>query len=205
MPDSNTEIEAKFYVRHLGQIEQRVVDLDAVCIQERLLETNLRFDTPEQALTQAIRVLRLRRDSASRMTYKGPGVMVGGVRLRQEIEFEVSDFENAKALLEALGFQVYMIYEKYRAIYELDGSHITFDQLPFGDFVEIEAPDPAAIRFVAQKLKLNWDARVNFSYAELFTRVQTRLEGQVANLTFADFADFQITPEQLAVQIADLN
>ena len=59
-------------------------------------------------------MLRLRRDSSVRLTYKGPGKTIDGVHLRKEIEFAASDFDAAQAFLEALGYQVQMIYEKYR-------------------------------------------------------------------------------------------
>ncbi len=203
MAGKNQELEAKFYVRGLESVEKRLQDLGAVLVQERTHEYNLRFDTPDQDLTRNVKVLRLRKDTANRMTYKGPGVMLGGVRLRQEIEFEVSDFENAQAFLEALGFEVDMIYEKYRAVYDLGGVLVTLDEMPFGYFVEIEGPNSAQIHAVCQQLNLNWAARINDSYAALFQDVQRSLKTSIPNLTFTDFSELNITANHLGVHLAD--
>jgi len=110
MNHKDSEIEVKFYVTDLEALEKRLQSIDAVLIQPRTMELNLRFDTPEHELEDGFRVLRLRMDTAARMTYKGPSMGLQGVRVRQEIEFEVSDFDAARALLQALGYRVIMIY-----------------------------------------------------------------------------------------------
>ncbi len=138
-----------------------------LCSQPRTHEVNLRFDTPDQALTRSLQVLRLRQDSKARLTYKGPGRDEGGVRLRQEIEFIVSDFDEARSLFEALGYEIAMMYEKYRTVYELGEVHVTLDEMPFGAFAELEGPDPTSIQAAAQRLGLNWQARVLDSYTAI--------------------------------------
>ena len=55
-------------------------------------------------------------------------------------KFEVSSFDNAKALLEALGYRVSVMYEKYRTTYDWGGCEVTLDEMPYGDFAEIEGP-----------------------------------------------------------------
>ena len=97
------EIEAKFYVRKLSRIENRLTELNAHLIQPRVHETNLRFDTAGRDLRSGGRVLRLRQDDQARLTYKGPSDKTEGVMNREEIEFVVEDFERAKQFIEALG------------------------------------------------------------------------------------------------------
>jgi adenylate cyclase class 2 len=113
------ELEVKFYISDLGRIERRIQGAGARLSQPRTHEVNLRFDTADGALSSSGQVLRLRRDSEARLTYKGPSEQRAGARLRKEIEFTVSDFDAARALLECLGYRVTMIYEKYRAVYDL--------------------------------------------------------------------------------------
>ena len=113
MSTSNKELEAKFYLTDLGWLQESLTEQSAKLVQPRTYERNLRFNTSEGILTQSRQVLRLRVDTANHLTYKGPGEVKDGVSARSEIEFTVGDFENAKALLEALGYQVSMIYEKY--------------------------------------------------------------------------------------------
>src|ERR1044071_8914017 len=154
MSDRGQETEAKFYVLHLDKVITRLDELQARLIQPRLLETNLRFDLPDNSFRSSGRVLRLRRDTESKFTYKGAGQNKSGVLDRQEIEFAVGDFEKARQFLEALGFRQTMFYEKYRATYEFENASIMLDELPYGNFVEIEGENVEEIQRVAGKLDL---------------------------------------------------
>src|SRR4030043_503770 len=106
MSRSGSELEVKFYLSRREAMEARLSSLGRV-IAPRVHEVNLRFDTPDLSLSATGRLLRLRKDSRARVTYKGVGSVEGGVRLRTELEFTVSDYDTAKALFEALGYQVY--------------------------------------------------------------------------------------------------
>lgn len=203
MPDDHHEIEVKFYVEAVSPIATRLDALGAVQVQARIHEYNLRFDTPTASLTRQSKVLRLRRDSASHLTFKGPGALVDGVSQRQEIEFTLDDFESARAFLQALGYQVSMVYEKYRAVYRLETALVTLDELPFGHFVEIEGPDGATIQQVCARLSLNWGARIIDSYAALFYAVRHALGINSHHLTFDVFSGVQVTPSHLGVQPAE--
>ena len=108
----NQELEVKYLISDLAGLESRVQELGALKFQPRTHEVNLRFDTPSGDLAQKYQVLRLRQDIETRLTFKGPAHTEQGVRIRQEIEFTVGDFDAARLFLEALGFQVSMIYEK---------------------------------------------------------------------------------------------
>ena len=204
MAHNNQELEAKFYLVDLGGLQKTLEGLDAILVQPRTYERNLRFDTPEGVLTQSAQVLRLRQDTANRLTYKGPGEVQDGVSARTEIEFTVGDFDNAQALLEALGYQVSMIYEKYRAIYDLNGVLVTLDEMPFGCFAEIEGPDGASIQNVCNQLGLMWDLRTLQSYAMLFQIVKKNLELTFRDLTFENFKNIQVSPSQLELAPADM-
>ncbi len=201
----NQELEVKFYVADLLEIEARLRALGARLEQSRVHEVNLRFDTPDGDLGRGYRVLRLRQDDAARLTYKGPSQYQEGVRARQEIEFTVSDFEAARAFLEALGYVVSMMYEKYRTTYELDGVHITLDEMPYGDFIEIEGPDPKSIRSIQDRLELDWEKRVPESYTALFEQLRLALRLPFKDLSFANFDGLDISMSVIRIQPADLN
>jgi adenylate cyclase class 2 len=196
------EIEAKFYIDNLSKIEARLHELKAHLIQARVYEKNLRFDTPDQSLRKESRVLRLRQDNAPRMTYKGPSEKREGVLIRTEIEFVVDDFEKAKQFLESLGYKLLIFYEKYRTIYELDNTLIMLDELPYGNFMEIEGRDSASIRAMAGKLRIKWKP-VATSYHDLFERVCGPLKLDPSQLTFAAFSESKPGPEELGVITAD--
>jgi len=203
MAENNQELEVKYYISDLAALEEKTIQLGAVLAAVRVFELNLRFDTPGRTLAHSFQVLRLRRDTAARLTYKGPGEEHEGVRVRQEIEFVVEDFERARALLEALGYQVVMTYEKFRTTYDLDGVHVTLDELPYGTFAELEGPDPASISTVSQLLGLNWDARLPESYTALFERLRFNLKLPFTDLTFENFQQVMVHPEDLNARPAD--
>jgi adenylate cyclase class 2 len=205
MTSSDKELEVKFFTFDLVRFEKTLGTLGAVLVQPRTYERNLRFDTPTGSLTKNMQVLRLRKDSANRLTYKGPGEVKDGVAARNEIEFTVDDFEKAQALLEALGYRVSMIYEKYRTAYQLEGTLVTLDQMPFGDFVEIEGADGTTIKAVCHQLGLLWDRRILQSYAALFRTVQHNLDLSFRDLTFESFAPIKVRPSHLGVVPADMN
>lgn len=202
-PDE-TEIEVKFFVLNLAAIQASLEKLNAHLEQPRTLELNLRFDTPDGSLAASRQTLRLRQDVQSVLTFKGPMKIQEGVGERQEIEFTVGDYFAARHFLEALGYGVNVIYEKFRAEYGLNGLHITLDEMPFGTYVEIEGPDAATIQDMAVSLGLDWTARVVDSYLALFGRLKSVRGFPFRDLTFANFAGLDIRPGDLGVRPADL-
>ena len=203
MSSSGRETEAKFYVQNLEKIHAYLQDADARLIQARVLERNLRFDLPNGSLRAGRRVLRLRYDTEARLTYKGGNENTRGILSREEIEFVVEDFEKAKKFLEALGYLQIFYYEKYRTTYELDKILIMLDELPYGNFVEIEGDTEDTIQTLSKKLNLNWDATIEKSYSALFELVHKNLNLPFHDLSFANFEGIKVEPTHLGVQAAD--
>ncbi len=198
------ELEVKFFVQDLARLEQRLVNQGAVLVQPRTLEVNLRFDTPENELANNFQVLRLRQDTAARLTFKGPAYAEGGVRVRREIEFVVDDFDAARAFLEALGYQVSILYEKWRSIYALGPVLVTLDELPYGSFLEIEGPDSDSIHSASLELNLKWEARVPGSYISIFQQLKDELGLKFRDLSFDNFAGLPVSNAQLNLPLADI-
>lgn len=198
------ETEVKFFVRDLLRVELRLRELKAQLIQPRAHEINLRFDNLNGDLRRDLKVLRLRKDTEAKFTFKGPSeAREDGVLRRREIEFNVSDFDAANHFLEALGFIPVVFYEKFRATYEMDGVHIMLDELPYGTFVEIEGEDIRILRRVADKLGLHWEAMVKAGYHALFERVAGKFDLDVSQLSFKALHSVHITPEDLSIIPAD--
>ena len=203
MSASGQETEAKFYVRDLNRIKSYLEELGARLIQERVLETNIRFDLPGAPLRAEGRVLRLRQDTDSRFTYKSASKNEKGVLSREEIEFKVEDFEKARRFLEALGYQKLVYYEKYRTTYELSDALIMLDELPYGNFVEIEGKTVEWIQTTAMQLGLHWNCAIAASYNALFDRARQSLNLSAQDLSFAEFANINVAAADLGVQAAD--
>lgn len=197
------EIEVKFFLKDRDALMQKIAALQLPCSQERIHEFNLRYDLPDGSLVAQKQVLRLRKDTQARLTFKGPGVMEEDVLLRKEIEVEVSDFDTTNRLLEALGFQVVMMYEKYRANYLMDSLVLSVDEMPFGLFVELEGENPAQVRRAADVLGLDWEARINLSYSALLNQYNQNTGHTFRDLSFAVFQGFDVPPEDLGLSFAD--
>jgi adenylate cyclase, class 2 len=203
MSNNNQETEAKFYLAHRHRMIARLDELTARLVQPRVLETNLRFDLPDGSLTSTGRVLRLRQDTQARLTYKGAGQNKSGILDRQEIEFIVEDNQKARQFLEALGYRKSIYYEKYRATYELDDALIMLDELPYGNFLEIEGETVEQIQALATQFQLNWSAAIPSSYTSLFDELRRRLQLSFQDISFENFRDIQVTPADLNVRPAD--
>ena len=195
------ETEAKFYVRKLTALQQRVEEMGGSREDERVHELNLRFDTPAGDFHRLGRVLRLRQDKRARITYKDSESMQPGSLSRREVEITVNDFDTARELLEALGYEMAFTYEKYRTTYRLDRLEIVLDEMPYGHFIEIEGDGP--IQATAERLGLNWDVVIRESYSLLFEHLKARLNLQFRDLTFENFKGMQVTAEDLGVRAAD--
>ena len=203
MSNSDQELEIKVYISDLPALKEQIEALGGRLVKPRQHEYNLRFDTKDRQLTKTAQVLRLRQDSAAKLTYKGPGEMVNGVRLRKEIEFTISDFDTAKNFFEALGYQVSVIYEKFRTTYELGGVEVTLDEMPYGDFAEIEGQDIQLINSVAEQLGIDRAASISASYTVLFENLRTQLGLNFRDLTFENFENLELTSADLGVRPAD--
>lgn len=201
--ENQQELEIKLYLSNLPAFQKRVEASGALLLEPRLHEINLRFDTPDGELTRTLQVLRLRQDIAAHLTYKGPGETLDGVHARREIEITVNDYKSTWALLEALGFQVSLMYEKFRTTYELDNLEVTLDEMPFGNFTEIEGPDAHRIHLIAEKLGVDWEARIVESYTSLFDHLRSEMGFTFRDLSFENFIGMDISPADLGVRPAD--
>ena len=70
-------------------------------------------------------------------------------------------------ILRRLGYEVALVYEKYRTTYELDGAEIVLDELPYGNFTEIEG-DAETIERVVAVLGMGAARRMSGSYVQIF-------------------------------------
>jgi len=186
------EIEVKFLLEDLVAMRQRLVALGATFTTPRTYEENLLFDTPDAQLRRQGRLLRLRRDRRNRITYKEPPTHHDvDFKIMQEYEVEVSDFDQAHAILAKLGFALALRFEKYRETFIYQGAEIVLDEVPFGIFMEIEGPQDA-IRAIVTALGIDFDARLISSYVDIFDTVCTTYKLPATDITFEAFRSLAI-------------
>ncbi len=194
----NMEIEVKLLVPALASVEEKLKTLGATLAKPRVFESNIRYDDQNGTLEATGTVLRLRRDADVRLTYKAPKdqtALQAGVHKRFEAEISVSDHDTMDTILRQLGYVPSMIYEKYRTTYALDGAEIVLDEMPFGNFVEIEGADVQAVNDMVARLQLSDAPRMTASYATLFKHVKAHLSLTFRDLTFDNFTGRTVSPD----------
>ena len=172
MSAAGVETELKVPVSGHEAVRRALAALGAVRTHELAREVNLLLDGPERRLAAAGCVLRLRRyGDRHLLTFKGKASFEGAVKSRVEHELEIEDGELMRRVLEAIGFEVVMRYDKDREGWRLDEMSIVLDRTPMGDFVEIEGP-AGTLEAVARALGLDPDAAVRGSYVSLWQELR---------------------------------
>ncbi|MBK9122651.1 MAG: class IV adenylate cyclase [Chloroflexi bacterium] len=193
MGETLTETEIKLWVDDVQPVRVRLEAAGAEMTADRVFERNIRYDDVDGSLTTAGAVLRLRYDTRARLTYKGPGEISGGVISRFEAEVEVSDFDIMNLILTHLEYRQVFAYDKYRTSYRFAGCAVTLDELPYGQFVEIEG-DRDTIETCRRRLELLTARPVPHSYAGAFDLVRQNMDLPFADATFEAFSGLVLSP-----------
>ena len=107
------------------------------------------------------------------------------------MEVGISDFETMNSILESIGFCQEQIYEKWRETFIINKTTVCIDQMPFGNFLEIEG-EMQDIRQLADVLALNWNKRIILNYIELFNIIKKDLKLKFNDITFDNFKNIHV-------------
>ena len=191
----NLEVEAKFQVDDLTAVRDRLIGLSAILKKERIYEKNTVYDDAQQTYKKGGRLIRLRQDEKVKLTFKGepPAAvqLANEAKVREEIELEILDFDKMEQILDRLGLQPALVYEKYRETWQLGDVEVVLDELPYGNFVELEGEE-ADIKRVAADCDLDWHSRLNTNYLALLGMVKQAYNLDFQDLTFSNFDGIDI-------------
>jgi len=205
MPQSNNlETETKFLLSNPMKVETQLLNASAKLIQPKTHEINYRLDSQDLRFRSENKVLRLRKDSSSWLTFKEPGSYQDGICVREELEIPVGDIQTAIKLFEAIGFHIEQIYEKYRTIYLLNDVYVMIDELPIGNYVELEGNNPDQIKETAKFLGLSWDRHIPMGYLQIHNRLSTLAGIQIENMLFKEKFSTTKDLEKLDILPADI-
>lgn len=149
-----TEIEAKFLRVDPKDIRDRLQKAGATLKQPMLMMRRIIFHS--DLMNEKHAYLRVR-DEGYRvaMTYKQFDEM--SLTGAKEIEFTVSDYDAAVALIGAIGIQSKSVQETKREIWYLGDAEVVIDEWPWIEpFIEIEAPTEAGVKKAAKQMGLDW-------------------------------------------------
>lgn len=196
------ETELKLHTPDLSRVRSALAEASAALKKPRVYERSLRYENASKTLSESGIVLRLRQTSADNhrglLTYKEGARIENGISQRFEAEAAVDDFEMMDMILGRLGYEVALIYEKYRTTYTLGAAEIMLDEMPFGSFSEIEA-DADVIESLVTRLGLENQPRMAASYTEIFANVKAHLNLDFRDLTFDNFAGVAVPGWALGV------
>ena len=143
------EIEVKILDIDRKQTEKTVVSLGAKKVFNDVI-TTIFFDFSDASIKTAKNLLRLRKvGTKSFLTFK-KFIEHAQMKVRQEFEVEVSDFDTIQTILSSLGLHPEQQIKKQRVSYQLDDVRFEFDRhldeyafIP--EFLEIEAKNEETV------------------------------------------------------------
>jgi len=184
------EIEAKMAVADFAPVRAQLTERGGRLIG-RYFEINSFFDRPEHALLKADKGLRIRikrnldtQQEQYIITFKGPKQR-GPLKSREELELNVGNATDAQKLLEGLGYQKVLLFEKRRESYDFEGCEIELDELPLlGTFVEVEGPDEKSVLRARELLGLGDRDMIRTGYASMVAPLLDKHGDQCRELRF---------------------
>jgi adenylate cyclase, class 2 len=167
----------------MPEVEVKILEVDRNAIVNKLTSIGAKkvfdgpfhavcYDTPEKSISGKRNLLRLRREGERTvMTYKR-FVSNEEAKVREEVETEVVDFDEMDTLLQAMGYEPWLVMEKRRTSYKWEDVKIEIDSYG-GDhsyipvFVEIEGSSLREVAYTAQILGYERDALKSWNAVDL--------------------------------------
>lgn len=162
------ECELKYLDVDVDALRSTLLDLGAT-VDGPYFESNTVFDYEDRSLKKAGTLLRLRQKKGTAvLTVKKPPEteVPSSLKVFEEIESVVDDYETVQKALEAVGFTVAFAYEKVREKWRHQDCIVCIDRLPFGVFVEIEGTEET-VPACAESLGIAGNATTKATYHAL--------------------------------------
>lgn len=84
-------------------------------------------------------IVRIRKtDQRSILTFKRRIENVSDVKQQIEHETDIADADSMRTIITELGLKPVLVYEKYRDTWKFRSVEIVLDELPFGEYMEVE-------------------------------------------------------------------
>lgn len=133
------EIEKKYRLTkpQRTRLLRRLREIKAKPLGEQFEENSLYRGGALDAGQRALRIRRIGKSAI--LTFKERFPSASSVKHQLEEETEVADAGALDAILNALDFEVALVYEKRRARWKVGRAEVVIDELPFGLYLEIEA------------------------------------------------------------------
>ncbi len=190
----NLEIEATFLEVDKNEIRSKLKALGGKLIQPEILMRRIVFDLHSNHAFARVR------DEGNRivLTYKNHhnDTLTG----TEEINVEVSNYEDTIAILKACGLHAKSDEDSYRETWELDDVEITIDTWPWiPTYIEIEGPSETSVKSAATKLGYNMQNAVIGSVDSVY-KLYYDVSSELINEQLSEFK-FVDAPTELASKL----
>ncbi len=139
------EIEVKVLEKTHNEMESKLFELGAKKIFEGELYA-IFYDNINKSIKDKGQILRLRKEGKKTYLTHKSNILKSNVKIANEIEFEVSDFNKTNLMIKTLGFKEIKSNKKKRVSYKIEKDKVRFDFDKYQDeldyipeFFEIEA------------------------------------------------------------------
>ena len=183
------ETEIKFRVHDLAALDAGLRAAGFHIDTPRTFESNVLYDTPDRSMRARTEILRIRnyggRIIVTHKRLPDSGVGEDRHKHRVETETEVSDERAIEGIFLSLGLVAAFRYEKWRCEWSDGEGHCVVDELPIGNYAELEG-SPEWIDRVAPQLGIAPADYITLSYGRLFDIWRAEYHSDAQNLTFAE-------------------
>jgi adenylate cyclase class 2 len=201
----SAEIELKFPVADVIDLQSRLPSLGFHLVTPRTFEHNALYDTPNRDLRARRQILRIRQYGPlctvthKRQPDEQAPVDTTRYKIRIETETIVAEREALAEIFLQIGYTPAFIYEKYRTEWSHStgltsevNAHLLIDETPIGNYAEVEGPT-AWIDQTLAALNIDPATCLTDSYGKLFLDWKQRTNSPAEHLTFAEIAPLALS------------
>jgi adenylate cyclase class 2 len=170
---TDIEFEAKFYPVDKETYRRKLKSVGAkLVVPERKMIRVVGDRLQNTSLTKN-NYIRVRDEgNLVRLSLKTTAKEGGKMSDQKEVDVEVSDFDKAIRILNAVGVTFNRKQESLREEWSYKGAQITLDTWPgLETYSEVEADSEDAVKEIALELGLNWEKRMIVPAAEVYAKV----------------------------------
>lgn len=178
----DTEFEATFINIDKDQIRERLKKAGAKLVRKEFIQRRVVFNLPKghEIAGGWLRV----RDEGDKISMSLKVIDGDKIEDQKEIYLKVSDFNQAKIFLTAIGCERKAFQESKRELWKLGDVDITIDEWPFLEpFVEIEGKSKQVVKEVSAKLGFDFNKALFCAVAKLYSLKYGISEDQINNQT----------------------
>lgn len=166
------EIELKFFDINLELMINKIIDLGAKFKYESTLDAVF-LSKSDLSLKEVLRIRKKIIDSKEivEVTYKGAIDKHSNFKIREEVEFNSSNYKETLKFFEKLGYKICNTTSKKRVHYQLGDICFEFDTvLNYPTYLEIETQNEKDMVEICEKLGLDISLGSNLSVKKYYSK-----------------------------------